>query len=88
MLLHERGRTSRALRCQCRFLTDRRRRFVQHAPDDFTKIVLLEYPPLALEQPLEIYAVHFAETADLMMLEPQRRLDLFVGLIALRWKTA
>jgi hypothetical protein len=44
----------------------------------------LEDASLALQQPLPIYAVLFDELDDLVMLEPQRRLDLFVGKIARR----
>jgi hypothetical protein len=38
--------------------------------------------PLAFQQPPDIYAVLLGELSDLVMLERQRRLDLFVGKIA------
>jgi hypothetical protein len=43
--------------------------------------VFLEDAILALEQPFEIYTVLLGELSDLVMLELQDRLDLFVGKI-------
>jgi hypothetical protein len=38
----------------------------------------LEHRPKALEQPSQVDAVLFAETANLLLLEPQNSFDLFV----------